>query len=206
MSRPRVLFAGLFHETHTFLDGTTGLADFQILRDEELLHHAGDSSPLGGALESAKSFGWEVLPTVDFRASPSAIVEDEVIESFWQELADRIPAQVDAVYFVLHGAMVSQSLPDVEGEILARLRARVGPVPIFGVFDLHANFTKRMADCANCLVAFRENPHTDGRAAAVRAAELLQRSLTARQVGQAGAAHALAASARDVAADRDRHG
>jgi microcystin degradation protein MlrC len=182
MSRPRVLFAGLFHETHTFLEGTTALRDFQILRDGDMLRCAGDSSPLGGALESAKAYGWEVIPTVDYRASPSAIVEDTVIETFWQELSQRIPAQVDAVYLVLHGAMVSQSLFDVEGEILSRLRERVGAVPIFGVFDLHANFTKRMADLANCLVAYRENPHTDGRAMARLAADLLQRSLTTQQV------------------------
>ncbi|MEP6670397.1 MAG: M81 family metallopeptidase [Chthoniobacter sp.] len=182
MSRPRVLFAGLFHETHTFLEGTTPLADFQVLCGCDLLRCTGDSSPLGGALASAKSFGWEIVPTVDFRASPSATVEDEVIESFWQELAARIPSQVDAVYLVLHGAMVSQSSLDVEGEILSRLRQRVGDVPIFGVFDLHANFTQRMADLANCLVAYRENPHTDGRAMAVLAAELLQRALTTQQV------------------------
>jgi microcystin degradation protein MlrC len=146
-----------------------------------LLRCAGDSSPLGGALETAQRHGWEVVPTVDFRASPSAIVEDVVIETFWQELAGRIPPQVDAVYFVLHGAMVSQSLPDVEGEMLARLRARVGDVPVFGVFDLHANFTQAMAEHANCLVSFRENPHIDGRAAAVLAADLLQRALTGTQ-------------------------
>ena len=182
MSRPRVLFAGLFHETHTFLEGSTALRDFQILRDGDMLGCAGDSSPLGGALESARAHGWEVLPTVDYRASPSAIVEDTVIETFWQELAQRIPAEVDAVYLVLHGAMVSQSLFDVEGEILSRLRERVGGVPIFGVFDLHANFTQRMADLANCLVAYRENPHTDGRSMAKLAADLLQRSLTTKQV------------------------
>jgi len=183
MSRPRVLFAGLFHETHTFLEGTTGLRDFQILRDGEILRCSGDSSPLGGALESARAYGWEVLPTVDYRASPSAIVEDAVIETFWQELAHRIPAEVDAIYFVLHGAMVSQSLFDVEGEILSRLRERMGgAVPIFGVFDLHANFTQRMADLANCLVAYRENPHIDGRAMAKLAADLLQRALTTQRV------------------------
>jgi len=182
MSRPRVLFAGLFHETHTFLDGTTGLPDFQLLRGDEVLRCAGDSSPLGGALECAKTFGWEVLPTVDFRASPSAIVKDEVIEAFWEELSARLAAPIDAVYLVLHGAMVSPSLPDVEGEILSRLRERVGDVPIFGVFDPHANFTQRMADHANCLVAYRENPHTDARAAAILAAELLQRSLTTKQM------------------------
>jgi microcystin degradation protein MlrC len=181
MNHPRVLFAGLFHETHTFLEGTTALHDFQILRGPDLLRGIGDSSPLGGALESAKEFGWEVAPAVDFRASPSAIVQDAVIEEFWRDLAARIPAQVDAVYLVLHGAMVSQSFPDVEGEILTRLRRRMGDVPIFGVFDLHANFTQRMAELSNCLVAYRENPHTDGRAAAKIAADLLQRSLKTKQ-------------------------
>ncbi len=182
MSSPRVLFAGLFHETHTFLEGTTELSDFEVRVGEELRHCAGDSSPLGGALESAGAFGWDLVPAVDFRAAPSATVADEVIESFWRELASRIPQKLDAVYLVLHGAMVSQSHLDVEGEILGRLRQRVGDVPIFGVFDLHANFTQRMADLANCLVAYRENPHTDGRAAAKIAAELLQRALTTHQV------------------------
>ena len=179
----RILFAGLFHETHTFLEGTTGLRDFAVLRGDELLRCAGDSSPLGGALESAREFGWEVVPAVDFRASPSATVEDEVVETFWQELAARVEPRLDAVYLVLHGAMVSQSLADVEGEILACLRRLIGPtLPVFGVFDLHANFTQRMADLANCLVAYRENPHTDARHAAQLAAGLLQRTLTTGQV------------------------
>ena len=183
----RVLIAGLFHETHTFLDGTTGLRDFAVMRGKELLRCAGDSSPLGGVLECAREFGWEIVPTVDFRATPSAIVEDEVVETFWSELAARIPhgesAPFDAVYLVLHGAMTSQSFPDVTGEILARLRERIGAaVPVFGVFDLHANFTQRMADSANCLVAYRENPHSDARCAAQIAARLLQRTLTTGQV------------------------
>ena len=180
----RVLFAGLFHETHTFLAGTTGLAEFEVRVGAELLACAGDASPLGGALEAAKEFGWTVLPTVDFRASPSATVTDEVVETFWHAFRERAEPElkrgVDGIYLVLHGAMVSQSLPDVEGEILARLRALPGAagVPVFGVFDLHANFTPAMAQHANCLVAYRENPHTDGRESAMRAAGLLQRCLT----------------------------
>lgn len=182
MNRPRVLIAGLFHETHTFLDGTTGLGDFDVRLGDELLRYAGDSSPLGGVLESAAAYGWGIVPAVDFRAAPSATVEDAVVEAFWRELRARIPAKLDAVYLVLHGAMVSQSLCDVEGEILARLRKSVGAVPVFGSFDPHANFTQRMAELTNCLVAYRENPHTDGRSSAIFAADLLQRSLTTGQV------------------------
>jgi microcystin degradation protein MlrC len=159
------------------------MGDFAIRRGEELLQCTGDNSPLGGALASAREFGWEVAPAVDFRANPSATVEDEVVESFWQGLAAGAANPMDAVYLVLHGAMVSESLDDVEGEILARLRRLIGPTtPIFGVYDLHANFTRRMAATANCLVAYRENPHTDARAAAQRAAALLQRTLNSGRI------------------------
>ncbi len=180
----RILIAGLFHETHTFLEGSTSLADFFIIRDEQMLACCGDSSPLGGVLEIGKQFGWDFVPTIDYRAQPSAIVEDAVIDQFWNELEQcarpSLQQGIDAIYLVLHGAMVAQSHLDVEGEILARLRALPGAekLPIFGVFDLHANFSQRMADLANCLVGYRENPHTDARQAGVIAAELLQRSLT----------------------------
>ena len=179
----RVLIAGLFHETHTFLDGLTGMESFHCLRGDELLQAKGDSSPLGGVLELAREFGWEVIPTVDYRAQPSATVADEVVERFWSELEERakpaLQSGIDAIYLILHGAMVSQTILDVEGTILERLRALPGAaaLPIFGVYDLHAHFTQKMADHANCLVAYRENPHTDARDAGCTAARLLQRCL-----------------------------
>ena len=181
----KILFAGLFHETNTFVAETTALSDFAILRGEEMLSCAGDSSPLGGALEAAKNYGWTILSTVDFRASPGAMVEDEVVETFWREFENRAKPElakgIDAIYLVLHGAMVSPSWLDVEGEILERIRNLPGAreIPIFGVFDLHANFTERMAKNSNCLVAYRENPHTDARHAAQHATALLERCFQA---------------------------
>ena len=181
---PRILVAGLFHETHTFVDDTTGLQSFFTSYGDEFLKRQGDGSPLGGFLETAARFGWEVIPTVDMRASPSGIVEDEVVETWWiafvKHTEEALKKGVDAIYLVLHGAMVSRSLEDVEGELLERIRAMKGAagVPIFGVYDLHAHFTARMARHANCLVGYRENPHTDGCAMAIHAAELLQRTLT----------------------------
>ena len=73
--------------------------------------------------------------------------------------------------------MVCDSFLDVEGEILKRIRSLTGAneKPIYGVYDLHANFSPSMARYADCLVAYRENPHTDARATAVRAAKLLAR-------------------------------
>ncbi|TDU68144.1 microcystin degradation protein MlrC [Prosthecobacter fusiformis] len=183
-SPSRILIAGLFHETHTFLDGFTVLADFAIRRGDEILDDAGDASPLGGVLELAESFGWEMLPTVDYRAQPGAMVEDLAVEAFWADFLDHaaphLETGIDAIYLFLHGAMVSPSFDDVEGELLQRLRALpwAAQIPVFGVFDPHANFTPRMASLSDCLVAFRENPHTDARKAARDAARLLQRCLT----------------------------
>jgi len=177
----RVLLAGLFHETHTFLPGFTAASDFEIRRGGELLSAVGDGSPLAGAVETARQGGLILLPTVDYRATPGPTVEDALFEQFWQELAERASAELerglDGIYLVLHGAMVSQGCHDVEGELLRRLRSLrgAGRVPICGVVDLHANFTPAMAELADGLVAYRENPHTDAHAAAVAGAQLLSR-------------------------------
>jgi microcystin degradation protein MlrC len=129
-------------------------------------------------------FDWDWLPTVDYRATPSAIVADEVLSQWWADFLHRatpaIASGVDAIYLVLHGAMVTRSIADVEGWLLEQIRSVPGleSLPIFGVFDLHANFSASMARHADCLVGYRENPHTDARAAAQTAAGLLHLCLT----------------------------
>jgi microcystin degradation protein MlrC len=181
----RILLAGIFHETHTFVDDHTELRDFAVLRGAEMLAGRGDGSPLGGFLEAAARYGWEVLPTVDMRAQPGGMVADEVLDVWWRDFlvegaSDALRnGKVDAVYLVLHGAMTTPTYDDVEGEILERIRNLEGgaSLPIFGVYDLHAHFSERMARHANCLVGYRENPHTDGEAMAILAAELLQGTL-----------------------------
>ncbi len=176
---PRIFIAGLFHETHTFVEDVTGLADFEIRRGTELLECKGDSSPLGGALGFFQEEGIELVPGPDYRATPSGMVTDEVIERFWEDIKSAWDPNVDGIFLVLHGAMVSESLRDVEGEILARVRQLNGAadLPLYGVFDLHANFSPTMAANADLLVAYRENPHIDGRESSVRAARLLAEHL-----------------------------
>jgi microcystin degradation protein MlrC len=183
----RVLIAGLYHETHTFLRGVTGIEDFEIKRGPELLQLPGEGSPLAAAIETARGFGWDVIPVADFRAAPGAVVADEVFDTVWaslqRALSDSIEDRLDGILLVLHGAMVSQSCDDVEGEILVRLRCALSgrQVPICGVIDLHANFTRKMAENADCLIAYRENPHSDAKASAARAAKLLDRLMATRQ-------------------------
>ena len=183
-SSRRVLFAGLFHETNTFVETHTPESDFVSVRAKPMLNCLGDSSPMGGALAAARSFSWEIIPALDMRAMPSGMASDAVVEIFWEGLEaafrQALVSGLDALFFVLHGAMVTESHADVEGELLARLRKLPGAecLPVFGVFDLHANFTEAMARHADCLVAYRENPHTDAREAAVRAVGLLEGALS----------------------------
>jgi microcystin degradation protein MlrC len=177
----RVLVAGLYHETHTFLRGETGLADFTACAGEALLASEGDASALGGALRVAGECGWDVVPALDLMATPSATVADDVLEHFWaafRAAAERARS-VDGVFLSLHGAMACRSFPDAEGELLRRLRALPGyeSIPVGGVLDLHANVTHGMASRSNALVAYRENPHTDIHETGMRAARLLDHLL-----------------------------
>ena len=184
IERSRVLIAGFFHETHTFVDDKTGLGAFDIRRGEALLARAGDASTIDGFLEVARTENWDVVPVAEFMALPSGTIDNEVLEQFWHELeaglSDALAAgPLDAIWLALHGAAVTTGCEDPEGELLARIRKVPGAetLPLFGVFDLHATFTKAMAANANGLVAYRENPHSDAREAAADSARLLARTL-----------------------------
>jgi microcystin degradation protein MlrC len=174
----RVLLAGLSHQTNTFVWGRTGLEDFEIRRGEEILRNY--ASPVTGVLEVAKENGWEILPVVDMSAMPGATVADAVVDLFWAEFRAVADSEaiygIDGVFLIFHGAMVSESLHDVEGEILRRIRGieHLSDAPICGVVDLHANFTEAMARQSDGLIAYRENPHTDAKEAAMDAALLLE--------------------------------
>jgi microcystin degradation protein MlrC len=180
----RVLLAGLFHETHTFLDGTTVFADFAVRRGDELFDAAGDGSPLSGVLEVAASCGWDVRPVIDLRATPSAIVDDAVFTFFWDECSTAYErgrtGGLDGIFLVLHGAMVCRSVRDVEGELIDRIRSlpEARDLPICGVLDLHGNLSRRTIEQTQGLIAYRMNPHADARQAAVDAALLMDRILT----------------------------
>jgi microcystin degradation protein MlrC len=176
----RVLIAGICHETHTFLQGLTRCEDFEIKEGMELIESPGEGSPLAGVIETARQLGWELVPAINLRALPGPIVADEVIELFrdvlQRTLLDNL-AKLDGIFLVLHGAMVSESCDDVEGEVLRRLRSLLGNrrIPVCGVVDLHANFTGLMAENADALIAYRKNPHSDAKDTAQRAARVLNR-------------------------------
>ncbi|SMY08875.1 M81 family metallopeptidase [Flavimaricola marinus] len=187
-----VLIAGLFHETHTFLAQTTTLAEFRngiLTEGEEMLRAArGNGSPMDGALSVADEAGWTVVPSIQMAAMPSGIVEQAAVDRFdtrlFRDLAENID-QIDAVMLILHGAMVSEDCDDVEGALLARVSAKLAEanrdIPVVAVLDLHANVSLDMVKHSTVLDAYRENPHSDARETAVRAARTLESLLASHR-------------------------
>lgn len=186
---PRILVAGLFHETHTFLAERTDLAAFA----EEGIHEGpaligaalGNGSPMDGFLGVALAAGWDLVPSIAMAASPGGMVTADVMTRFTDRFfadLEREAARLDGVFLILHGAMVAEGCDDAEGMVLEGTRQRLdaagrGAVPIVGVLDLHGNVGARMIDNSTVLTAYRENPHADARDTAVRAGHLLAKVL-----------------------------
>src|SRR3546814_11453936 len=81
---------------------------------------------------------------------------------------------VDAVYLDLHGAMVTETYEDAEGELLRRIRAVVGPeIPVVISLDYHANVTPAMVEYSEGMAAYRPYPHVDRNETGERAARIL---------------------------------
>jgi microcystin degradation protein MlrC len=180
----RVLTGRFMHETNTFSVQRTDMAlwrrrDFH--RDNEIpAAFRGTRSALGATFEAADRYGWVLIHPVSANANPSGIVSDDSFEEIGGMILDAASRQapIDGVLLHLHGAMVVDSYEDGEGELLARLRQRLGPeVPIIVTLDLHANVTTLMAENASALIAFRTYPHVDQYERAWQGAELLDRAM-----------------------------
>ena len=95
---------------------------------------------------------------------PSAPVNTQTYETLRDRLLEDLNATlpVDIVLLGLHGAMAAHGDDDCEGDILARVRALVGPDVVVGAaLDPHAHLTDAMVDHADLLVFFKEYPHSD---------------------------------------------
>lgn len=184
-----IFIAGFQHETNTFAPSKADWAAFQrgesfppLRRGPPVVSaYAGKNIPIGGFIDAAREAGWSLTASVWAGATPSAHVTEDAFEriagAIVEDLVQALAAgAVDAVYLDLHGAAVAEHLEDPEGELLARVRMRVGPaVPIVASLDLHANVTAQMLAEADALVAYRTYPHIDMADTGRRAAQLLMR-------------------------------
>jgi microcystin degradation protein MlrC len=185
---PRIAVGGFLHETNTFAPAKADYQQFVLgggwpaMAEGEAIFAAVDKVNVGasGFIEAARAAGWELVPLVWAAATPSAQVIRDAYERIAGKMLDALVAAgpVDAVYLDLHGAMVAEHLDDGEGEILARVRAAIGPgVPLVASLDLHGNVTRRMVEEADALIAYRTYPHIDMAETGRRGAVYLEKIL-----------------------------
>ena len=178
----RILTAEFSHETNRFSVRRTGLAAFRartLKEGAEAIAARGEANTeLAGFLEVARGAGIELVHAISAQTEPAGLVTDEAYEHVVARiLAAARQGPFGGVALGLHGAMVTESLQDPEGELLARLRQVVGNVPIAITLDLHANVTRRMCELADIVVSYKTYPHTDMREAGRHAAGLLLRAM-----------------------------
>ena len=181
--RPRVLVALFRQETNSFVPGVTTLADFErdgMRSGADVLRRVGNAE-VDGYLDAAEREGIDLVPLLAARAQSGPPVDAAAFEDIAGRICagvQREAAGVDGILLGLHGAMVTTSHDDAEGELLRRVRAIVGPeMPLAVTFDLHAHMTDAIAGLTSILVGYQTCPHVDLRRTGDRAMTILAAAL-----------------------------
>lgn len=181
----RIAIGQLWQETNTFNPLPTTRADFEqfgIVRGAELVKKMASTNELGGFIQTLRAWPEkpEIVGLVRLPAWPSGTATDETFRWLRDEMVQalRSALPVDAVLLALHGAMVSEAEPDVEGAVLRAVREVIGSkVPLVATLDLHTNLTQTMVDHADALVLYHTAPHIDVFESGERGARVLRRIL-----------------------------
>lgn len=180
----RIAVGGIYHESNTFFAQPMTMERFaegQFHRGADIPKNwAGTCSEMAGFLEGAHNFGFEVAPTLMAWGMPSGALTDETFEALAGELIERLKAAapLDGVLLSLHGAMVANSYPDADGELLRRVRKAIGPnLSLVVTLDFHANLTDEMVRQADVLIGYKTYPHVDQAERGFEAANVLRRML-----------------------------
>ena len=184
MTKKRVAIVGLYNESNTFCKKGTEWSDFEdghLLVGREILDEYVDAfHEIGGFIEGVMDSNIELLPVFFAEATPGGIIGRECYERLKASLIEGIKSvlPLDAVYVVAHGAAVSETERDMDGDWLSAVRACVGDdTCIVGSLDPHANVSQKMLDATDALLAYRTNPHLDQRETGLRVAILLRKML-----------------------------
>jgi microcystin degradation protein MlrC len=180
----RLLAAMFKHETNTFSPVPTPFERFfgyrpgMLAGSAAVSAHRGTGSGLGGFIEVADEAGAELEVAVAAEANPSGHVEDDAFERIAAPILEAVSrGGWDGILLDLHGAMVTRSHEDGEGELLRRIRAIDPDTPIGVVLDMHANVYDDMVRHSTVITGYHTYPHVDVREAGARAARVLLRTI-----------------------------
>ena len=186
MKPPRVALLGMILESNRFAEPAE-FADFESLtwlRGDELMEQARSPTPslakeFAAFVQAMDATGpWQPVPVLLAACHPQGPVTEAVFEAYSSEVLQALEQPLDAVYLCHHGAMVATHLDDPDGELAARIRAKVGgDIPIVQTLDLHANISDQMCNSVDLICGYRTNPHVDMKERGEEAAFSLRRIL-----------------------------
>ncbi|MBT6656244.1 MAG: microcystin degradation protein MlrC, partial [Proteobacteria bacterium] len=133
----KILIAGFQHETNTFGATKAQFKDFEeadswpaLLSDNEVLSGTEHINlPISGFVEALRGdANFPLVPVVWASAEPSSFVTDDAFNRISKMILSGIRRNpgISGIYLDLHGAMVTESFQDGEGELLRRIREVVG--------------------------------------------------------------------------------
>lgn len=178
--RPLIGVAGISHESNSFFPSKTTLADFgrrsQQSAEETLREWAKSKNEVSGYVEGARRFELELYPTLVVGAAPKGPVTDAAFNTLMNEMIKQLKAvpKLDGLLLANHGAMVVESYPHGDAEVVRRLREVFGPdFPIVVTHDFHANVSHEIVKLSTALITYKENPHIDPWERGIQAAQVM---------------------------------
>ena len=187
-SCPRVAILGIHLESNAFAP-VSSEEDFRkscYFEGDAMLVEAAKPAPampmeIPGFVEVMNATGpWEPVPIIITATEPGGPADQHFIDATLARMRTMLAAAgpLDAIYISNHGAMPASGAEDPDGELYALARAAAGPaIPVLATVDLHANISRRMVHCADCILSYRTNPHIDRRDRGCEAATLIRRLL-----------------------------
>jgi microcystin degradation protein MlrC len=163
----KLVIAQMKHETNTYSPVPTPLARFATGASvppegaAAVAAYRGTGSAIAAFIELAEAAGADYTVPIAAAAWPSGPVHDAAFEHICGRICAAVAQGCDAVLLDLHGAMVTQTFEDGEGELLRRIRAVNATVPIGVALDMHTNLYDAMSQHATVIAGYQTYPHVD---------------------------------------------
>ena len=176
-----IAIGGIMHESNTFSETPTDFAAFSQTFSRSLIegwketHHE-----MAGFIQGATQYDYTAYPTLMASATPAGPVTDDAFDRLTGMLIQHLKSipKYEGLLLALHGALVAESYPDGDGEVLRRVREALGrDFPIVVTLDQHTNLSEQMVAESTALVIYKTTPHIDQRQRGLQAAELMMRIL-----------------------------
>ena len=128
-THPRIAVGGLSAESNSLYPAKLVMTERKLTREEWIDENARASTVASGVIEASGKLGLDVYPIVTAQAGSLGEVEDASFNAKLNELVGQLKdanPKFDGVILILHGAMVVESYPSGDAEVVRRVREAMG--------------------------------------------------------------------------------